>query len=445
MLKNRRNTALPSRLGMLLLTIAVILLPCKGATPTLSTLYNFTDLSDGGFPEAGLAMNANGALFGTTSTGGQFGWGTVFELEPTKTGGWIEKTIYSFTGGMDGANPISDLAVGTNNVLYGTTYYGGVYDSGTVFQLAPVAGGGWSQKVLYSFGSTSGDGANPAAGLVLGSAGALYGTTYGGGTTGMGTVFVLVPSGGGWTEKILWTFLGGTDGANPLTDLALGSNGAIFGTTAQGGSVTNANGTYEDGGTIFELTNSISSVWSESVLYTFTGGSDGGYPASALIIGPNGTLYGSTFWGGTPAACAVGDYPKGCGVIYQLAPPTGGPTSWTQTVLHTFTGHSPDGSHPYRNMALNAGGVLFGTTYSGGANVNVCYSNSFAGCGTIFTVKPPKVSGGAWTKLNLTVFPGSPGSGTPSGVIMSKGGILYGTTIVGGTQGGYGTVFKMTP
>jgi uncharacterized repeat protein (TIGR03803 family) len=444
MLKIPQSGSLARWPGLALLALVVIL-PCRGgAPPTLTTLYNFNDLGDGAFPEAGLVVSANGAFFGTTSSGGSE-WGSVFQLI-SKGGSWTETTIYSFTGGGDGANPIAELAIGKNNVIYGTTYGGGAYGYGTVFQVSPVAGGGWSQRVLYSFAGSAagGDGAYPAVGVkVVASSGILYGTTYSGGTAGLGTVFSLTPSQNGWIEKVLYSFQGGSDGANPLTNLTVGSSGQLYGTTSQGGSVTNSNGTFVNGGTVFELTNS-AGTWTESRLYTFTGGSDGGFPESAVILAPSGVLYGSTFWGGTPAACAVGDYPQGCGTVYQLTAPTGGGTPWTETVLHTFTKRSPDGAHPYGNMALNGSGMLFGTTYSGGANVDVCSSDSYNGCGTVFELKPPSTSGGNWTKSNLTVFPGSPGGGTPNGVILSKGS-LYGTTIVGGSEGGYGTVFVLVP
>jgi uncharacterized repeat protein (TIGR03803 family) len=442
MLKILQSTTVVSRLGILLLALAIIL-PCRAAkTPILATLYNFTDLADGSFPEAGLVLGNGGSLFGTTSSGGS-GWGSVFELTPTKGGTWTETTLYNFTGGADGGNPISDLVIGKNNVLYGTTNVGGAHGYGTVFEVVPSAGGVWTEKVLHSFADGS-DGAYPEAGVALVSSGALYGTTYGGGSAGLGTVFVVTPSQSGWTEKVLYSFQGGVDGANPLADLVFGSGGVLFGTTLQGGSVTNSNGTFSNWGTVFALTPVGGGTWTESVIYTFTGGSDGGSPESPVIIGPSGVLYGNTFWGGTPTICPEGGYPQGCGTVYQLAPPTGGGTTWTQTVLHTFTGHTPDGAHPYRNMILNAGGTLFGTTFSGGANDDICFPGSYTGCGTIFVLQPPKTQGGTWTKSNLTVFSGTPSGGSPNGLILAtKGGSLYGTTVLGGNAGGYGTVFEI--
>lgn len=434
--------------------LLALILPCSAASnPTLTTLYSFTDLADGGFPEAGLVLGTGGSLFGTTSTSGT-GWGSVFKLTPSQTGGWTEQTLYTFTGGADGGIPHSDLIIGKNNVLYGTTEIGGAHGYGTVFQVAP-SNGTWTEKVLYSFAGGA-DGANPEAGVtLLSSNGVLYGTTYNGGTAGMGTVFEVIPSVNGWSEKVLYNFKGGSDGANPVADLTLSSTGALYGTTYQGGSVTITNSppscttttpcVYTNWGVVFQVSPQGGGVWTETVLYTFTGGSDGGSPESALIIGPNGVLYGSTFWGGTPTPCSVGGYPQGCGTIYQLAPPQGGGTTWTQTVLHTFTGSSPDGAHPYLNLALNStSGALFGTTFAGGANVDVCAPEAYDGCGSIFSVKPPKTPGGSWTKSNIIVFPGTPGAGSPNGLILKTGGTMYGTTVVGGGAGGFGTVYQLT-
>jgi uncharacterized repeat protein (TIGR03803 family) len=447
----RRSTIkLPLPLGLLALISGI---PCVAAdpsilaanTPVLTTLHNFEGV-DGGAPSAGLLLASTGALYGTTWAGGTSGWGTIFELIPPGTGGtWTEKTLHNFTGGSDGANPMSNLVINSSGVLYGTTYAGGSAGYGTVFALQPVSGGGWNLKVLHNFSGGTSDGANPAAGLVTNSKGVLYGTTYSGGSSGNGTVFEMVPgSGGVWTETVLYHFKGGTDGANPLAALVLASSGALYGTTYQGGSVTTTCGTttctYTNWGTVFQLAPGASG-WTENVLYTFTGGRDGGAPESALIIGPRDVLYGSTFWGGTPTPCGLGGYPQGCGTIFQLTPPSASGGSWTQSVLHTFTGQSGDGAHPYRNMAL-ASGKLFGTTFSGGVSDDVCFPASYRGCGTIFSLQPPSSSGGAWTKTNLMIFNGSDGGG-PNGALMNKG-TLFGTTITGGGHGGYGTVFAMT-
>jgi len=453
MLKILQTSTTGRQVGFLLLAL-VLVLPCGAAPPTLKTLYNFTGTGDGGTPMAGLVLGSGGGLFGTTSYGGTHGWGSVFELIPKTGGGWTEATLYSFTGAGDGAIPLADLTIGKSNVVYGTTEYGGTYGFGTVFALLPAAGGAWTEKVLYSFkGGT--DGANPVAGLALASTtGVLYGTTYNGGTAGLGTIFQAAPSQGGtWSEKVLYSFQGGTDGANPVSDLVIGANTTLYGTTSQGGSVTIQAGTgpcppnsqntpcvYANWGTVFQLTTKGGGTWTEALLYTFLGLSDGGTPESKLIIGAGNVLYGGTFWGGSPTVCPVGGYPQGCGTVYSLTPPTGG-GSWTQAVLHTFTGVSPDGSHPYGNLTVSTAGIIYGTTLTGGLQDDFCFDQSYNGCGTIFSMKPPTAPGGTWTKSNVTVFNGTNG-GAPNGIILGSTGTLYGTTSVGGSAGGFGTVFS---
>jgi len=450
MLKILQTSTIIRPFGMLLLVALVTIVPCsavKKNVATLKSLYSFTGNADGAFPAANVVLGSGGAVFGTTSSGAN-GWGSVYELIPQTGGGWKEVTLYDFRGLNDGAIPTSDLIIGKNNVLYGTTSYGGTFGFGTVFQVTPATGGTWTQRVLYSFKGGI-DGANPAAGVVLAaSTGVLYGTTYNGGTAGLGTVYQLGPGlGGTWTEKVLYSFQGDHDGAYPLSDLVIGPGTTLYGTTSQGGSVTLSGGcptppcTFTNWGVVFQLVPQGGGVWNENVIYTFSGGTDGGSPASALIFGPNSSLYGSTFWGGTPLACPVGGSPQGCGTIYQLTPPTSG-GGWTQSVLHTFTGQNPDGAHPYGNLALNVVGILYGTTYAGGLNTDFCFPQSYNGCGTIFLVKPPQTSGGPWIKSNVTIFNGSNG-GAPNGIVLGPGGAFYGTTGMGGSSNGGGTVFSL--
>ncbi len=253
-----------------------------GGNWTESTLYAFDKPTGGTNPRAGLVAN-QGALLGTDYYGGsqscgKIGCGAVFELQPLSTAGpRSEVTLYSFTGPpLDGANPTAALTVGRDGVLYGTTLYGGsgalciarengtvVSGCGAVFQLTPPAapGGTWTETVLYSFTGLNGDGAYPAANLILGENGSLYGTTqYGGsatsgspctsyGATGCGTVFEMMPPttpGGTWTETVLYSFTGASDGANPTAPLLLSASGVLYGTTSAGGTA--------GWGTVFSLT-----------------------------------------------------------------------------------------------------------------------------------------------------------------------------------------------
>ncbi|HTQ53819.1 MAG TPA: choice-of-anchor tandem repeat GloVer-containing protein [Bryobacteraceae bacterium] len=450
------------------LTLAVLLPCCVATCATLTNLHTFDGLNDGSYPQANLVRTSQGVLYGTTMLGGKGGWGTVFQLTPNAGGKtYTEKVIYNFTGLADGANPVSDLVLGNSNVLYGTTYGGGKYGYGTVFELLP--GATWTEKVLYSFkGGT--DGAYPAAGVVWrATSGALYGTTYGGGTAGLGTVYQVIPNGGTgtWNEKVIYSFQGGTDGAYPISDLLLasGSTVTLYGATSAGGSTTipagtppsgtipgcaanvdNTPCTYENWGTVFQLVGAGGGVFNETQLYSFYGAADGGTPESALIQGPNGVFYGSAFWGGVDFGCATGAYPQGCGVVYQLAPPTSGSGLWTETVLHTFSSTLPEGEHPYGNLARNSTtGVIYGTTYAGGQNVDTCFpAGAYNGCGTIFDLVPPSSPGSPWKKANLIALNGDNG-GAPNGVIVTSQGALFGTTGLGGPGLGYGIAFEWSP
>jgi uncharacterized repeat protein (TIGR03803 family) len=263
-------------------------------------LYSFTGNSDGGNPIAGVILGKDGNLYGTTQVGGTNGNGTVFELAPAGVGvtpAWVETVLYSFTGGSDGGSPVAGLIQDSSGNLYGTTQWGGnraagVQGAGTVFELAPPGGGGtaWVETVLYAF-SGGGDGLNPAAGLIQDSSGNLYGTTEYGGCCDSGVVFKLAPAGVGvtppWVETTLYSFLNGSDGKEPVAGVTQGTDGNFYGTTELGGT---------DGqGTVFKVT----PLGVETVVYSFTGGSDGVHPAAGLIQGTDGNFYGTTSSGGT--------------------------------------------------------------------------------------------------------------------------------------------------
>src|SRR5664279_2753958 len=284
-------------------------------------LHNFNNNgTDGTFPQAGLIVDGAGNLYGTTVDGGTYGWGTVFELTPTAGGGWTETVLYSFgNNGTDGMWPYAGLIFDAAGNLYGTTNSGGTYGYWTVFELTPTAGGGWTEKVLYSFNANGTDGYGPVAGLIFDAAGNLYGTTLGGGTYYSGTVFELTPAaGGGWTEKVLHNFNeNGTDGALPRAPLIFDAAGNLYGTTEYGG-------TYYDSdlGTVFELTPAAGGGWTEKVLHNFGIGRDGTDPLAGLIFDAAGNLYGTTEY--------AGNY--GAGTVFELTPTAGG--GWTEKVLH---------------------------------------------------------------------------------------------------------------
>ena len=317
------------------------LTPAGGGTWTEKVLHNFGSGTDGKTPYAGLIFDAAGNLYGTTLAGGTNGAGTVFELTPAGGGTWTEKVLWSFGNGTDGYSPSGSLIFDAAGNLYGTTQYGGTSISGTVFELTPAAGGTWTEKVLWSFGSGA-DGAYPPDGLIFDAAGNLYGTAYHGGAHGYGTVFELTPAGGGtWTEKVLWSFGNGMDGGYPESGLIFDAAGNLYGTTFSKGS--------DGGGTVFELTPAAGGTWTEQVLHNFGSGTDGAKPYAGLVLDAAGNLYGTTYLGGS----------YGGGTVFRL-------NAQGETLLYSFSG--TDGAKPYAGLVLDAGGNLYGTTQNGGTD-----------------------------------------------------------------------------
>jgi uncharacterized repeat protein (TIGR03803 family) len=276
------------------------------------------------------------------------------------------------------------------------------------------AGGGASaapvETVLHSFAGAPGDGANPSAGLIADSKGNLFGTTVLGGAFASGVVFKLAPGG---SETVLYSFTGGSDGAGPAAGLIADSSGNLYG-TASGGGASNA-------GVVFKL----GPGGTETVLHSFTGGSDRASSVAGLIADGSGNLYGTTEAGGrSGSGCIV----VGCGVVFKLGP------DGTETVLHAFTGS--DGANPQAGLIADGSGNLYGTTYAGGG------SNA----GVVFKLSP------SGTETVLYTFTGGSDGGFPlAGLIADSSGNLYGTTAGGGAQppvcggGGCGVVFKLSP
>jgi uncharacterized repeat protein (TIGR03803 family) len=272
---------------------------------TEKKLHNFGNGADGSLPYGGLIFDAAGNLYGTTASGGEYNQGTVFELTPNGSGGWTEKKLHNFGNGTDGAFPDAGLVIDAAGNLYGTTYYGGDYPCGgrgcgTVFELTPKQGGGWTEKKLHNFRHGS-DGAFPQASLILDAAGNLYGTTPVGGDRKGGTVFEVSPTvGGGWSEKVLYGFqFGGTDEYYPIASLIFDAVGNLYGTTWDGGAYY--------AGTVFELMPAEGGGWSEKRLHSFNSdGEDGSSPYAGVILDAAGNLYGTTTTGGDYGFCADG-------------------------------------------------------------------------------------------------------------------------------------------
>ena len=409
-------------------------------TPALTTLYSFAGGSDGANPQAGVVVGANGALYGTTLADNPGKAGTLFELtppsvtgkawneqilvtfpaskatggrpagdllfyngalvdttynggvsshgsavamRPSTSGPWTVSDLHDFVGGAqpgDGSEPQAGMVLSAQGTLYGTTQQGGLYSRGTfagpgtVFYLAPPAtpDGSWSEGLLHNFSGGS-DGADPEAPLVMDVRGHLYGTAYSGGS-GDGTVFELTPpaaANAGWTFNVIHTFFN-SDGANPRAGLILDASGALYGTTVNGG-LTGM-------GTVFQLKPPAATgeEWTVTVLYNFTGADgDGANPQSSLALDGNGRLYGPTPFGGS-GACTNPNAPSGCGTLFELTPPATPGGTWSEMVLHSFTGQNGDGANPQSGLVFDRNGRLYGTTSKGGK----------AGKGTVFTLTP---------------------------------------------------------
>ena len=416
-------------------------------------LYSFHGRSDGWQPNGDLIFDGAGNIYGTTQSGGSKcnSGGTVFELSPLENGKWAKKTLYSFPcNTRDGATPFAGVISDKQGNLYGTTASGGAYWGGIVFELTPVAAGGWSEKILHSFGKGD-DGDVPYARLVVDSTGKLYGTTrYGGyGATNClgrscGTVFQLKPGRNGqWTEEVLYEFFpDGTDGFWPEAGLTIDEAGNLYGTTTAGG----PNNCQDNCGVVFELSPGENGQWSETVIYAFK--EAGGYDSqSSLVFDATGNLYGTTAFGGHTHCRDL--YHTGCGTVFELIPGANG--RWTEKVLRPF--QRP--RSPAAGVVLDAGGNLYGTTWIGGRYWGGDDSCQESCGGTAFELSPDP--NGRWTETTLHSFGNSEArdGNDPSGsLVFDSAGNLYGTTDFGGkgeckdSYGnivGCGAVFEITP
>ncbi len=383
----------------------------RSGTAAYKSIYSFGRKSQDGFDPLGDLLTVAGKLYGTTQFGGKttaqcyLGCGTVFSVTPPGA----ESVTYRFQGGADGEAPVAGL-VSFGGALFGTTSGGGSGCSsgcGTVFELSA---GGKSEKVLYAFkGGT--DGAQPVAGLVAMN-GTLYGTTqYGGKRTrlcaeGCGTIFSLTTSG---AENVLYRFKGGADGALPAAGL-VAIRGALYGTTQYGGSTTAVCST--GCGTVFQA----GATGTKKTLYSFKyqpSSGDGAYPAAG-VVAVNGEVFGTTMGGGS-----FGD-----GTVFAVSESSG-----AERVVHSFDCcvSSSDGQYPLSRL-IAVDGTLYGTTRQGGTS-NV---------GTIFKVTP------AGAESVLHSFGGKPDGALPEASLTLHAGVLYGVASSGGNSS-EGSIFKLTP
>jgi uncharacterized repeat protein (TIGR03803 family) len=405
-------------LTIVALTLTSLITPKRASSQTEAVIHAFqsTERNDGFTPNANLIVDANGALYGTTATGGKHGWGTVFKLAPPASpgGAWTESILYSFTGSNDGGQPSGGTLLLKGGSLYGTTSEGGINGVGVVFELSP--GKPWVETVLYAFVNGS-SGFTPSSGLIEGSNGTYYGTTFKGGAHKQGVVYRLsLSTAGGWTESPIYAFKGGSDGYEPGNNLIFDSSGSLYGVTLG----------YP--GTAFQLTKSVSGGWTETVLYNFNPNIEGA-PYSSLVFDRTGNLYGATTSSGSSG-----------GTVYQLVPPSGG-GAWTKNTLYSFLGSpSNDGAVP-TGATFDSAGNLWGSTQYGGNNANC----GVTGCGTIFELTPPSAPGGAWTEQILYSFLGGTDGEYPDTQLLLLGTTFYGTTGAGGGEARAGTAFSFVP
>ncbi len=387
---------------------------------TFTVIHNFTGEQDGATPSTGLTIDAYDNIYGTAFGGGAGHFGVVFSLN-NNGGGWTLSPIYSFAGGEDGAGPLARLVVGPDGILYGSTLAGGggpciqsndYHGCGTVYSVRPPSQApssvifDWSSTTLYRFSDS--DGSYPQGELAFDQAGNIYGATVDGGSAGLGLIYSLTRSSGGWTENILYQAQGNGDGAYAWGGVVFDQSGNLYGMFGE-------NGPYGYGA-LYKLTPS-GSGWTESTIHGFSfQGNDGATPQGGFILDPAGNLYGSTVH-------SLG----GGGTVFEMAASHGG---WSYDFLYGLSGGIDLG--PYDKLLMDASGNLYGTTLGDGRY----------GFGSVFKLTP---SSSGWTYTSLHDFTGGHDGGSPlCALAFDSSGNLYGTASIGGTKG-LGVVFQIAP
>ncbi|HVR21694.1 MAG TPA: choice-of-anchor tandem repeat GloVer-containing protein [Candidatus Polarisedimenticolia bacterium] len=334
--------------------------PASGMTNWIETvIFSFADGDDGGFPSSPMIVEGNRDLVSSTLMGGTANQGNIFRLSlPTNDDeSWTEKVLFNFQGApRDGSGPLGPQLVLQNGTTFGTTSSGGASNCGTAYQLTPgLLGNMVEEKILFNF-TCGADGGRPQEGLVTDGKGILFGTTEAKGSLNNGVVFELVTAGNGLSEpkeRTIFAF-NITDGAQPVGNL-LAFNGSLYGVTFQGGQFGQ--------GVVFRLIPPAQpgGIWKETVLHSFSGGTDGGEPQSGLIPDGKGGFFGTASQGGT----------TGNGNFFDLVPPAQTDGAWTLTPLHQFAGGN-DGSDPSGDL-LKRGDAIFGTTQGSATGQSTVY------------------------------------------------------------------------
>jgi hypothetical protein len=397
------------------LVLAIVSRPANAAKEI--TLHTFTlQNGDGANPASGITTDRKGNLFGTTwyggnnGCGGGVGCGTIFETSPVIGGGWNTGTIYSFNDQQDGGYPQSPLALDSSGALYGTLQASRDSPGGSAFALVP-ANGSWTFETLYQFQNGADGRVNPTSPVLL-KHGALTGISYSGGNgncqSGCGTLFRLAPPKSGglpWKHTTLFSFPGGDGTSLPQWLADSGQTNTVYVAT---------NPTAGDSGAVVSLSGA-GGAWTETVLYSFSGGKDGSYPGN-LVVGSDGTIYGT-------AAIGSGSG----GMVFALSPPRHPGSSWTKSTLYQFKG-------AYRgptSLTLSSTGTLLGTAFG--------EIDFFAG--NVFELTAPRGRNTGWAYKQLYNFNRRGPSRNPMNAVFGKGGHLYG--VLNGGDSDFGAVFEL--
>ena len=391
-------------LALIFALVPVAAQPTQAQTYTV--IHAFSGYPDGAVPFADLTMANADTLYGTASTGAYHAEGAVFSLKRSGSS-WTYANVYNFQrGNNDGHTPYGGVTTDRGGNLYGTTTLGGSTNCslgcGVVYKLTPPQNfGSWTETILHFFNGSDGEG--PGYGnLIFDQAGNLYGTTTYGGTYNYGIVFELTPSNGSWTETVLWNFTGGSDGSEPWSGLTLDSAGNLYGTTEFGGIYGRGN--------VYKLSRS-GSGWTLTNLLSLNS-FEGNDLIGGVAMDPEGNLYGTAVKGG----------PQGGGTVFELAPSNGG---WAYRVVGFFA----QGIGATDTPTLDTAGNIYLTT------------QSQLGYGSVAKFVR---SNGGWQTITLHTFENSDGADPYGSVIVDAEGNIYGTTSSGGSEHN-GVAFEIAP